>query len=97
MIRHVALFKLRHGADPEMILAFVKAIRQIHVDGLRRLDVGTDLGLRDGNCELAVVCDLDDKAAYLRFEADEDHLRVRRELALPIAAAIERIQFEISD
>jgi hypothetical protein len=96
MIRHVALFRLRGGVDPDMVVAFVEAIRKVHVDGLRRLEVGPDLGLRDGNCDLAVVCDLDDRDAYLRFDSDQEHVRVRKELAAPIAETIERIQFEIT-
>src|SRR5438105_15493357 len=55
---------------------------------------GPDLELRAGNDSFAIVADFDDAEAWVRYDADAEHNRIRRELAQPIVLVGHRVQFE---
>lgn len=95
MIRNVVLIKLKEGTPPAQVDAFIEAIGKLDIDGMRRNMVGRDLGLRDGNYELAVVNDFEDEEAYRAYDADPEHNRIRRELGAVIAERTERCQFTL--
>lgn len=88
--------KVKDGVTVEQIEEALAAIRALSIDGVE-MDVrtGVDLGLRDGNANFAITVDLPDEEAYRRYDADEEHNRVRRELFAPISASIDRIQFTL--
>jgi hypothetical protein len=65
------------------------------VKGLETLVAGRDLGLRAGNADGLVVADFQDADAYRRYDADEEHNRIRRELLAPIVERIVRVQFGV--
>jgi hypothetical protein len=56
--------------------------------------VGVDAGLREGNWDFSITADFADVDSYQRYDLDEEHNRIRRELFAPISAEIVRIQFE---
>jgi hypothetical protein len=95
MVRNVVILHLKPGTPPEAVPALKDALEAMKIPGLLRLMVGRDLGLREGNADVAIVSDLTDEAAYRVYDADEEHNRIRRELVAPIAASIERCQFLI--
>jgi len=92
----VVVGKVKDGVTVEQIEEALAAIRALSIDGVE-MDVrtGVDLGLRDGNANFAITVDLPDEDAYRRYDADEEHNRVRRELFAPISASIDRIQFTL--
>jgi hypothetical protein len=96
VIRNVVVGKVKDGVTVEQIEEALAAIRALSIDGVE-MDVrtGVDLGLRDGNANFAITVDLPDEDAYRRYDADEEHNRVRRELFAPISASIDRIQFTL--
>jgi len=96
MVRNVVVLHLKSGTPPEAVQALKKALEAMKMPGLLRLTVGRDLGLRDGNADVGIVSDLADEAAYRAYDADEEHNRIRRDMVAPIAASIERCQFEVS-
>jgi hypothetical protein len=57
--------------------------------------MGTDLGLRPGNLDLALVADFESVEAFTAYDQDEEHGRIRRDLVAPVTDRIERCQFEI--
>ena len=95
MIRNVVLAKLKAGVSAEDVKAMVAALRQIRTPGLVSLSVGQDLGLRDGNWDVAVVTDLEDEQSYRVYDTDAEHNRIRREIVAPLVERIERCQIEI--
>ena len=95
MIRNVVLGRLRPDADPAQLEAGLSALRAMLIDGMVALDCGRDLGLRDGNFDYAVTADLVDEAAYRRYDEDEEHNRIRRELLGPVSEQIVRVQFAV--
>jgi hypothetical protein len=95
MIRYVALIKLKAGAEAAKVEEWIAATRALQIEGMRRLDFHRDLGLREGNRDLAVVADFDDEDGYRRYDGDPEHARIRRELAVHLIETIDRCQFRL--
>lgn len=95
MIRNVVLAKLKDGVKDEDVKAMVAALRQIRTPGLVSISVGRDLGLRDGNWDVAVVTDLQDEQSYRQYDSDLEHNRIRRDVVAPLVERIERCQIEV--
>ena len=56
--------------------------------------VGVDAGLREGNWSYAITADFIGEESYRRYDLDEEHNRVRREMFAPLSDEIARVQFE---
>ena len=95
MIRNVVLAKLKDGVKDEDVKAMVLALGQIRTPGLVSITVGEDLGLRDGNWDVAVVTDLQDEESYRQYDSDPEHNRIRREIVAPLVDRIERCQIDV--
>ena len=95
MIRNVVLVKLKPGVDEAQVERFTDAMLSLQLPGLVNLTCGRDLGLREGNLEVALVADLEDEAAYREYDEDPEHNRIRRELVAPIAERVERCQYRV--
>jgi hypothetical protein len=95
MVRNVVLIRCKPGIGSEQIEALEAALRAIDFPERTNFSMGEDLGLRDGNMSLAIVADFSDEDAYRRFDAEEEHNRVRRELLAPIAESVERCQYRV--
>lgn len=95
MIRNVVVARLRPEATREDVERGLAAMKALQIDGLLDMKVGQDAGLREGNWDLAITADFADVAAYQRYDADEEHNRIRREIFAVICAEIVRIQFEV--
>lgn len=94
-IRNVTLIWYRSEAADDAIEATIDATSRLRVKGLETLVAGRDLGLRAGNADGLVVADFQDADAYRRYDADEEHNRIRRELLAPIVERIVRVQFGV--
>lgn len=95
MIRHVALAKLKPDVDGDQVDAMIAALRGIRTPGMISITVGHDLGLREGNWDVALVTDLEDEASYQAYDTDPEHNRIRREVVAPLVERIERCQYEV--
>jgi hypothetical protein len=96
VIRNVVMGRLNDDADLGRLEEGLAALRALRIDGLLALDCGRDLGLREGNWNYAVTADLADETAYRRYDDDEEHNRIRRELLGPVTGQIVRVQFLVS-
>jgi Stress responsive A/B Barrel Domain len=95
VIRNVVMGKLKDGAAREDAERALAAIVALEPEGCVDLRVGLDAGLREGNWDFAIVGDFVDVASYQRYDEDDEHNRIRREMFAPIAETINRIQFEL--
>jgi hypothetical protein len=93
MIRSIALLRARGGHDRARMEEILEELRAMQIPGLIRMWTGSDLGLRQGNWEYAIVSDLEDADAYRLYDADAEHNRLRAELA-PLVEQIARCQIE---
>jgi hypothetical protein len=96
MIRHVVVCEFRDDASPQLVEEFLATIGGVRTEGLRSLTFGTDLGLRSGNANYALVADFDDAEAYQRFDEDPEHQRIRA-LIGPVVVSATRVQFAFCD
>jgi hypothetical protein len=94
-VRNVTLIWYRPDAGDDAIEATIDATSRLRVTGMEALVAGRDLGLRAGNAHAAVVADFNDAEAYRRYDVDEEHNRIRRELLAPIVERIARVQFRV--
>jgi hypothetical protein len=102
VIRNVVVGRLRATADPAQREADAALLREglagiaaLTLPGLLAMNVGGDLGLRDGGWNFAITNDWQDADAYRVYDADEEHNRLRREIFARICEDIARVQFEI--
>jgi hypothetical protein len=95
MIRNVVLGRLRPDADVAMLEKALDGLMHLELTGLVDMRVGRDAGLRADNWDYAITADFVDADAYRRYDQDEEHNRLRRELFGPVSADIVRIQFEV--
>jgi hypothetical protein len=94
VITHLYLAKLKPGTPDGKVADWLEAIRGLAIDGMSDLHCGVDLGLRDGNNDVAITADFDDVEAWRRYDQDELHNRIRAEHAKPIVESQQRCQFE---
>lgn len=94
MIRNVVVGRLTPGAGREDAEKALAAIVALELEGCLDIKVGVDAGLREGNWDFSITADFADVESYRRYDLDEEHNRIRRELFAPISAEIVRIQFE---
>lgn len=95
MIRNIVVARLRQDATRDEAEQGLAAMRSLQVDGLLDMKSGLDAGLREGNWDLSITTDFADTEAYRRYDTDEEHNRIRREIFARICSDMVRIQFEI--
>jgi hypothetical protein len=94
MIRNVVVVKLAAGHDAAEVAKLQDGLRNLNCPGTVSYTVGDDLGLRDGNWSFAIVGDFTDEAAYRGYDADDEHNRLRAQLA-PHVEQICRVQYQL--
>ena len=101
MIRNVVVGRLRATDDPDqravdlaMLHEGLDDIAALRLPGLLAMNVGCDLGLRDGGC-FAITNDWQDADAYRVYDAEKEHNRLRGEIFAVICEEIARVQFTI--
>jgi hypothetical protein len=95
MIRNVVMGRLHPDVPTEAVEKALAAIVALELDGCLDVKVGVDAGLREGNWSFSITADFVDEDAYRRYDLDDEHNRIRREMFAPIAAEIARIQFVV--
>ena len=64
------------------------------VPSLRSFELGTDIGVNEGNGDFAVCASFDDLDGYLAYRDNPDHQAIIRDLIRPIMAQRLAVQFE---
>ena len=95
MVRHILLIKLKPGTSEEQVDALRDALAGIQFERRRNHVFAHDLGLREGNADIAIMADFDNEDDYNEWSEFPPHDRVRKELLEPIAERRERCQIEI--
>jgi Stress responsive A/B Barrel Domain len=87
------MIRFRPGVREAQIDALRAALEELDFPERTNLSIGRDAGLREGNMDFVALADFPDEDSYRRFDADEEHNRVRRELIAPIAESVVRCQY----
>jgi len=93
LITHIYVAKLKPDTPDDKIVAWLDAIRGLSIEGMIELRCGADLGLREGNNDVAITADFVDAEAWHRYNDDRLHNEIRAEHAKPIVADQRRVQF----
>ena len=96
-MRNVVVGRLRPGADEQLLDEALRGLLLLPMDGLLEMHVGRDARLRPGTWDYVITADFADAEAYRRYDADEQHNRLRHELFEVLSEEIARVQFEIPD
>ena len=95
MIRNVVVGRVRAEVPRDRVEEALTAIRALRPQGGLDLRAGADAGLRPGNWSFSITADFVDEDAYRRYDLDEEHNRIRRDLFGPILEDIVRVQFVV--
>lgn len=97
MIRHVVCFRWNEGTGPEQVAAVEAGLAALPdaIPELRDYRFGSDLGLREGNGDFAVVADFDDEDGWRAYNTHPEHLRVIEERIRPIVAERLAVQLRV--
>jgi hypothetical protein len=102
MIRNVVVGRLRRAEDPgqraadaALLQEGLAGIAALRLPGMIAMNVGSDLGLREGGWDFAITNDWADAESYRGYDADGEHNRLRREIFAKICEDIARVQIRI--
>jgi hypothetical protein len=102
VIRNVVVGRLRPADDPAQQAADAALLREglagmaaLSFPGMLSMNVGANLGLREGGWSFAITNDWQDADSYRVYDADEEHNRLRREIFGKICQDIARVQFDL--
>ncbi len=94
LITHIYVAKLKPGTPSTQVDDWLDQIDRLSIAGMAGLQAGRDLGLREGNYDVAITADFEDADAWRRYNEDPLHNQIRAEHAMPIVEAQHRVQFE---
>ncbi|HUJ06337.1 MAG TPA: Dabb family protein [Streptosporangiaceae bacterium] len=97
MIRHVVVITWRDDATAEQRQQARDELATLPplMRGLVSYTLGPDIGVNQGNADLAIVADFDDVQAYQAYRDHPAHVEVVSRSIAPIAAQRRAVQFEI--
>jgi hypothetical protein len=102
VIRNVVVGRLRPADDPAqreadaaLLQEGLAGIAALRFPGMLAMNIGSDLGLREGGWSFAITNDWQDADAYRVYDADEEHNRLRREIFAKICQDIARVQIQL--
>ncbi len=97
MIRHIALLTLNADAPEGQSDIIVKALRDLPsaISELANYVVSQDMGLAEGNADIAVVADFANRDDYEVYRTHPAHVAVIRDCILPFSAGRSAVQHEM--
>ncbi len=97
MIRHVVVITWRDDATAEQRQQARDELATLPplMRGLANYTLGPDIGINQGNADLAIVADFDDAQAYQAYRDHPVHVEIVGRSITPIAAQRRAVQFEI--
>ncbi len=95
MIYHVVLFRLLPGSSRASLDELVNILTGLttRLDGVEEYRVGTDLRLRDGNDDLAIVARFRDRNALDTYLTHPEHLSALAKYGPVLVAEKHSVQF----
>jgi hypothetical protein len=96
MLRHVVLFRLIKDAPEGTVRSLQDGLSHLarSIPDISSYSHGLDLGLREGNFDLAVVADFIDEPAFKRYVDHPDHQAFVADKLQPVLAERVALQFD---
>jgi hypothetical protein len=97
MFRHISLLRWNPDATAAQRAAVPEALRALPnlIPTIRAYTLGEDVHETEGNYDLAIIADFDDKAGYIVYRDNPDHQRMIAELIRPILDSRAAVQHEL--
>ena len=82
-IVHIVTLTWKESVQPSQIVTYANLLRELssRVEGVCWFSCGSDMGLRNGNADFAVVAFFENETAFRRYLEDPLHLEIIRDYA----------------
>lgn len=99
VFRHAVLLRFRDEATEDQIQAVLDGLGTMpaRIPRIRRYDFGRDLGVMEGNPDVALVADFDSVEDWRAYQEHPDHVKLVTEVIRPILESMTRVQYEVFD
>ena len=96
MFRHIVLLTLSSSAPDGATGSIVDGLSALpnQIEEIRSYSIGTDAGVNQGNADVSVVADFDDRDGYLVYRDHPAHRAVIDERITPVLESRSAIQYE---
>jgi Stress responsive A/B Barrel Domain len=97
MFRHIVLLTLSSAAPDDAADSIVAGLSTLpaQITEIRSYSIGTDAGVNQGNADVSVVADFDDRDGYLVYRDHLSHRAVIDERITPVLESRSAIQYEL--
>jgi len=99
IFRHVLMLRFRDDATENQIEELYRGWARLPdvIEEIERYEFGPDLGLGQGNPDIALVADFDSEEAWRAYQKHPEHLVLVEDLVRPVAAEMFRVQYLVED
>lgn len=89
------LMQVREGATPDQIDAALEGLRTMpeKIPGILRYEFGKDLGLTEGNPDMALVADFASEEDWRDYLSHPEHVAMTEAVFTPIKGTMTRVQY----
>lgn len=93
--RHVLMIRFSEEATQNQIEELYRGLGRLPavIEEIQRYEFGPDLGLGEGNPNMALVADFESEDAWRTYQDHPEHRVVAHELVEPIAQELIRVQY----
>lgn len=94
-LRHTLFFRFKDDVTEEQKQAMKDGLASLPgiMPFIRRYEFGEDLGLGDGNPDMALVADFDSEEDWRTYSDHPEHMKVVVENIRPIMSEVTRVQY----
>lgn len=95
--RHVFFMRFKDGVTDDQVERALAGLAKMpeRVPGILRYEFGLDLGLWEGNHDLAIVADFASEDDWRAYQSHPDHIAFSEKDIRPIAASMTRVQYRV--
>ncbi len=97
LLRHTVLLRFRSDATENQIQSVLDGLATMpqKMGFIRRYEFGLDVGILEGNPNLAIVADFDSAEDWKKYQEHPDHQALVRDSISPILESMTRVQYEV--
>jgi hypothetical protein len=97
VFRHTVLLRFKEGTSDEQIESVLQGLGTMptRIDWIRRYEFGRDLGVMEGNPQVALVADFDSEEDWRSYQEHPDHQALVQGVIAPILESMTRVQYRV--
>ncbi len=96
-MRHTVLLRFKADTTEDQIQAVLDGLATMpqKIDFIRRYEFGRDLGVMEGNPQVALVADFDSVEDWRAYQSHPDHQELVETVIGPILESMTRVQYQV--